>query len=212
VHCIDCVREAQAAQKASKPMRQARRASGAPVVTITLIAINVAVFVVGPIIWGKNWAWHLGLFPAYPFEEPWRWVTAGFAHAGILHIGFNMIALFQFGSIVERILGRAKFLVLYAVSLLGSSALVVAIAPHDTYHIGASGAVYGLLAAYLVIAWRAHTPVQQVLVMGGLWLALGFFIPGLSWQGHLGGAIAGGLVSFVLLPRGTARSTIKKWR
>ncbi len=184
-------------------MRRARAANGRPVVTLTLVGMNVVVFVIGPIAWGSDWIYRLGLFPATPFYEPWRWVTSGFAHAGVLHLAFNMIALLQFGWIVERLLGRARFITLYAVSLVGSSASAAALGTHDSVVVGASGAIYGLLAAYVIIAWRSHVPMQQVLILGILWLVLPFVWTGMqiSWQGHLGGAVFGALVTFLMLPR-----------
>jgi len=212
VHCIDCLREEREAAKKSKPMRKARAATGRPVVTLTLIVVNVAMFIVGPLLWGTYWYDHLGLYPAHPFDEPWRWVTMAFAHAGFLHIAFNMFALFQFGWIVERLLGRAKFILLYSVSLLGSSAFVAAFGEHNSVVLGASGAIYGLLAAYVIIAWKAHQPMQMILIIGALWLVLPIVYPGMqmSWQGHLGGAVAGSIVTFLMLPR--RKPTIARWK
>ena len=178
---------------------------GPPVVTLTIIAINVAVYIVASIAWGPDWAFRLALYHGDASTHPWRIITSAFAHFGLLHIGFNMIALFQFGRVVEMVLGRARFVILYGLSLLGGSAAVLALAPANSASAGASGAIFGVLAAYVTIGLILHLHVQDTLAMGGLWLAAGFFIPGLSWEAHLGGAAVGAVTALIVVRLAQAR-------
>jgi membrane associated rhomboid family serine protease len=132
-------------------------------------------------------------------DEWWRWVSSGFVHGGILHIGLNMLVLYTFGTQLEALLGRARFTLIYALSLLGASAFVETFGDPNTVTGGASGAIYGLVAAFVAISLSLRLPVQSLVLQAGAWLVAGFIIPGLSWQGHLGGAVAGGLVTALML-------------
>lgn len=173
--------------------------------TIALVAISVAVYFLGPQLWGPLWRYTLGLIPGLGFEEPWRWITSGFAHHDLIHLGINMLVLFQLGSFVEGVVGGRRMAAIYGVSLLGGSAAIVAFGTANSLHLGASGAVFGLFAAYAILGRRLHLAVGPTLVLPVLWLFSGFFIPGISWQGHLGGVIAGALVTLALLAK-AARS------
>lgn len=207
IHCIDCVTEARARQKPVKSAAGFVVRQKSPIVTITIIAINVVVFVLGSAVWGNLTYQHLGLYPEYPFDEPWRWVTSAFTHFGVLHVGFNMLALWQFGSRLESQVGVRRFAALYGASLLGSSALVAAIGEDGSVHMGASGAIYGVVVAALVVDRWMGRSIQHDATFIGLFFLAGFFITGLSWEAHLGGAIIGGVCAFAFLrPR---RSRIK---
>ncbi|MGW1429116.1 rhomboid family intramembrane serine protease [Streptomyces sp. NPDC002431] len=121
--------------------------------------------------------------------------TLGALPFGILHIVFNMYALWNLGRVVEQQLGRARYLALYLLSALGGSVLVHLIAPSDLT-VGASGAIFGLGAAFYVIHLRLGrdmAPVNRFMAMFLLWMVIsaGFA----SWQGHLGGLLTGGIVT-----------------
>jgi membrane associated rhomboid family serine protease len=120
-------------------------------------------------------------------------------HFGLIHILFNMLILFQLGSMLEPTLGRARFALLYAAALLGGSFGALLLDP-DAFTAGASGAVYGLMgAAFLGMRRRGVDPMQSGL--GGLLvinLLLTFVIPGISIGGHLGGLLAGGAAGAAL--------------
>jgi membrane associated rhomboid family serine protease len=135
--------------------------------------------------------------------EWWRIITAGFLHAGLLHLAFNMLALWNLSSLLEGTLGRSRFLAVYAVSLITGSLGVLLLSP-DALTVGASGAVFGLMGA-LVIAQRARGLDPWSSGIGtviGLNLLITFTIPGISIGGHLGG-LAGGLLSgWILLDLG----------
>lgn len=178
--------------------------------TYALIALNAAAYLYGTYVlgtgtWRQQWALIPDPSQYIDFvggggDEWYRWVTSGFLHFGLLHLGMNMFVLWQFGSQLESALGRVRFAVLYAISLVGGSAGVLLLASSGV-HGGASGAIFGLIAAYAVVLKRLRLPFQQVAFTAGLWLVLGFVIPGISWQGHLGGLVAGALTMLAMFRR-----------
>jgi membrane associated rhomboid family serine protease len=138
-------------------------------------------------------------FPGVSEGAYWQLVTSMFAHVEIWHIGFNMMVLWFLGPQIESVLGRARFLALYLVSGLAGSVCVYWFSGEDTATLGASGAIFGLLGALLVIAYKVRGNVQSIVS----WLAINavftFFFPGISWQGHLGGFVGGVLVTGLLV-------------
>jgi membrane associated rhomboid family serine protease len=142
----------------------------------------------------------LGLFgPAVADGEWWRIVTSGFLHFGILHLAFNMLLLWWLGQMLEPSLGRVRYVLAYAVSLLAGSLGALLLDP-DALTGGASGAVFGLMAAaVLLLRRRGVDPMQSGL--GGLLvinLLLTFLRPGISIGGHLGGLVGGALAALLL--------------
>ncbi|WP_217177011.1 rhomboid family intramembrane serine protease [Streptomyces sp. AC495_CC817] len=151
------------------------------------------------------------LFPnlsVFPFE-PWRLLTAVFAHGGFIHLALNMLALWMLGQTLEPMLGRARFLAMYLISGLGGSVAVAVIAP-GLYTVGASGAIFGLMAALLIIGRHIGANVTGILVILGINFAFGFFVGGIAWQAHLGGAIVGALIA--LLYTRTRRPEQRIWQ
>jgi membrane associated rhomboid family serine protease len=131
--------------------------------------------------------------------EVWRVLTAGFLHAGLLHLLFNMYALYILGSMLEPAVGRLRFGLIYFVSLLAGSFGALLLQEHG-FTVGASGAIFGLMGAAVVIMRnRGINPMESGL---GLWIGLNllitFTIPGISIGGHIGGLLGGALVAFVL--------------
>lgn len=134
-------------------------------------------------------------------HEWYRLVTSGFLHFGIIHLAFNMYFLYVLGPMIEPALGRVRFVLLYFASLLGGSLGVVLLDTDGGLTAGASGAVFGLLAAAAVGMWRRgvnplSTGVGTALILN---LFITFAIPGISIGGHLGGAVAGGILGAVML-------------
>ena len=130
--------------------------------------------------------------------EPWRIVTAGFLHAGIIHLGLNMLMLWILGRMLEPAIGTARFVAVYFVALLGGS-LVALIMDPDQLSVGASGAVFGLMAAAFLIARRRGMDelASQIGIL--LLLNLAFtFRPGISVGAHIGGLLAGAAAAFVI--------------
>lgn len=193
--CAECV------SAGAKAVRQPKARSGGPwgstmpVVTYTLIAINVVAFVIqmaSPRLEAEFVMWS----PAVANGEMYRLLTSAFLHSGITHILFNMFALFVVGPPLEIWLGRARFIALYLVSAIGGSVLIYLFSPLDVPTLGASGAVFGLFAATFVVGKKVNVDIRWVVIMIVINLVITFTVPSISWQGHLGGLATGGLVAF----------------
>jgi membrane associated rhomboid family serine protease len=137
--------------------------------------------------------------PLLTVIEPWRMITAGFVHSpdNFWHILLNIYSIYIFGRVIEPMLGPVRFLVLYLVSIFGGSAMVLWLSEPVVPVVGASGAFFGLMGAYLIML-RAIGDNSGLLVgLIAVNLAFGFLVPGISWQGHLGGLLAGMAVTAV---------------
>ena len=199
MRCPECSRQ-------KTKVRTAATLTSDPQLAYALIAINVIAWfaMIGsgaPINGVGGTIYQNGaLFgPLVADGEWWRIVTAGFLHAGIIHIAFNMYFLYFLGQILEPMIGKLRFGMIYAVSLVGASFAVMVYSPNSPT-VGASGAVFGLMgAAILAMRARGIDPMQSGL---GLTLVLNlgitFLIPGISIGGHIGGLVAGGIVGYLL--------------
>lgn len=133
----------------------------------------------------------------------YRMISSGFVHFGIVHVGLNMFLLYMLGRMVEPMVGRTRFLLVYLASLLGGSALAV-ILQGDALAGGASGAIFGLIGLTAVAYYRnginpLSTSIGSLLVLN---LVFTFMVPGISIGGHLGGLVAGATCGwFVGAPR-----------
>jgi membrane associated rhomboid family serine protease len=196
--CVDCVQAAAQNAPTAVTVSGGVRRVGAPVLTYALIAVNVAVFVlqaVTPGLQGKLALWA----PAVAGGELYRLGTSAFIHYGLLHLLFNMGALYVVGPPLERHLGRLRFAALYALSALGGSVVVYLFSPLNSATGGASGAVFGLFGATFVLAKRLNLDVRGVVMLIAINMAITFTIPGISWQGHVGGLVTGGLIAAAYL-------------
>ena len=176
-------------------------------VTYTLIALNVLIYLVGASQGGGlsepggsinqpgSLYRHMVLFGPYVPHNGWyRLVTAMFLHENLLHIGFNMYALYVIGRVVEQYLGTTRYIGLYFVSGLAGSAGALLQTPLQPV-LGASGAIFGILGAMMVLEWQATGRLAgQAAALVAINLGLSFVIPGISWGGHVGGLIGGVLV------------------
>lgn len=201
VQCPECVREAnKAIPKVRRPLRFGR--GSATPVTYVIMAINAVVFAVNFLTTGLfsgGLMYQLFVyFPAITEFEPWRMMTSVFLHAQFLHILFNLYTLWIFGRMLEQSLGKARFLALYLISGFAGSVAVLLLAPNSGV-LGASGAVFGLFGAFAVVQRRLGGNSVQILVVVGLNLAIGFIIPAISWQAHVGGLLVGAAIAGVLL-------------
>jgi len=133
--------------------------------------------------------------PAIAGGQWWRLITAGFLHFGPLHIGFNMLALWVIGKDFERVLGRARFLAVYLVGLLGGSASAFVFGVPGAQVAGASGAVFGLMGGLAVLLRRLRLPPGPAVSMIVINLVISFVVPGISVLGHLGGLVVGALAT-----------------
>ena len=208
-HCVECAKAARPDVRTRARYWSARQPT---LVTYTLIAINVAVFVYVAIatpdtLTGRaaltedNPQVDLGLAAFFLENGEWyRLITSGFLHFGIIHLAFNMLLLFQLGQLLEPAIGRVRFVLLYFGALLAGSAGALLLQP-DSLHGGASGAVFGLMgAAFVAMLNRGLNPFTTGL---GTTLLLNLFItftiPGISIGGHLGGVVGGAIAGWVVL-------------
>ncbi|VBA31926.1 Rhomboid protease GluP [Mycobacterium attenuatum] len=178
-----------------------------PVLTYALIAINVMAFIL-QMSSGKLEK-QLALWsPAVADGQLYRLVTSAFLHYGAAHLLLNMWALYIVGPPLEIWLGRLRFGALYALSGLGGSVLVYLLAPLNVATAGASGAIFGLFGATFVVSKRLALDVRWVGAVIAINLVFTFVVPAvssqlISWQGHVGGLVTGGLVgaAYVYPPR-----------
>jgi membrane associated rhomboid family serine protease len=172
-----------------------------PPVTAALLAINIGLYVIAVYLWHPLFASLEQYNAAVYAGEWWRLVTGAFLHLNLIHIGFNMYALYLFGPQIERQTGSLAFAALYGASLLWGSVAYLILVPAGAA-VGASGAIFGLFGAWIVASYKIrHTPHgrrlwQQLIALLVLNLALGFWLRGIAWQAHLGGLAAGMLVVF----------------
>lgn len=186
--------------------------NGDPVITVTIMAICVAVWIVETllkIVWpaGCNAFVGSGAFmPALATHRPWTFITSMFLHqpASLWHILFNMLTLWCVGPVLERMMGHLPYLALYVLSGLGGSAgmMVWALFSQDgwlTSAYGASGALFGLFAAILVVYQRIGIDIRSMLI----WMLINFLMPiitpNIAWQAHVGGFIIGGVFAWLLV-------------
>lgn len=174
--------------------------SQTPVVTYTIIAICVIVWLAELVFPG--FVDQIILVPALGATQPWRFVTSAFAHAPeIAHILFNMYALWALGRALETFLGRARYIAAYALSALAGGVVYVAMASPGSDGavlpswgqgvLGASGAIFGLFGVLLVVQRKLGLSNRSLWVVLALNFGLAFFFPGIAWQAHVGGFLAG---------------------
>lgn len=127
-------------------------------------------------------------------------ITSMFVHStsSVFHILFNGYSLYILGTLVERLVGRGRFSALFLLSGVGGSVAVLWLSP-STAVIGASGAIFGLFGALFVIQRSFGGANTQLLIVLGLNLVLGFVVPGISWQAHIGGLLVGALVAWIFV-------------
>ena len=195
--CPECVKGAPAVKRYS----DIRRGSSQTVlVTSALIAINAAVFVASTSDRGVLVDFALNGFAVAELGDWYRLITAGFLHFNLIHVGFNMLILYQLGQLLEPAFGRLRFALLYLTALLGGSVGALLLSP-DALTAGASGAVFGLMGAAAVALRHRGINVMQTSI-GGLLvmnLIMTFAIRGISIGGHLGGLVGGAIAGLVLL-------------
>ncbi len=211
--CPDCMRDAavgfqcpECIAEGNKSVRQPRTVVGGAIsmragaVSMGLLGINVVVYLLQMATDGNvNSVFQLGAMQGFAVAdgEYWRLLTAAFLHAGILHIAFNMYALYLFGPFVERALGTTRFVIAYVTMAVASSVFVYWLTEPQVATIGASGAIFGLFGLALVLLIRLRQDVRGLLVL----LAINAFISlqgNISWQGHLGGFVTGTLLGVAL--------------
>jgi membrane associated rhomboid family serine protease len=167
------------------------------VVTYTLIAACVVIYLVQQA--DPGFTARFALIPAAVKDGEYaRLITAAFLHASVLHLATNMISLLIIGTPLERVLRPARYLTLYLLSALGGSLLSVALSPEFSIGVGASGAIFGLFGALVVLRKQIGADTGGLAVLIGLNLVISFAVPNISWQAHIGGLVTGVLVALVM--------------
>jgi membrane associated rhomboid family serine protease len=199
IKCPECAGQPTGMKRATTRARSSAGLGTGALVTRGLIGISVLVFLLqisqaGDINGRAGDIWVRGsLVGGFVADgEWWRLITSAFIHASPIHLLFNMLMLWWFGSALEGLVGRVRYLGIVLVSILGGAAGALLATQANELTVGASGAVFGILGAGVVLERR------QIMVFGGgalgvvvLNLMLTFLIPGISIGGHLGGLAAG---------------------
>ena len=204
--CPECVKEG------NKTLRQARTPFGGQVtadpgwVSKGLIGVTVVMYVLQQAVPGFTDRFaevglalgDQGRLVGVADGEVYRLLTAAFLHGSVLHIGLNMYALYIFGPQVEALVGRVRFASIYLVAALGGNALSYAFSAPNRPSLGASGAVFGVLGAYLVLNRRLGRETASVLGLLAINVVFAFVVKNIDWRAHLGGLIAGALCAAAL--------------
>ncbi|AUY50738.1 rhomboid family intramembrane serine protease [Streptomyces sp. CB01881] len=210
-HCPECV------QGANREVRQAttrfggQLAADGALVTKALIGVNLVVFVLAAYVLRPWLSEDLSLFSVgpqitgFPYgvaagpDQWYRLLTATFLHVELWHIATNMVMLWVIGPALEAALGRIRFLAVYLVSGLAGSAFAFLLAGGFMNSLGASGAIFGLLGATVVMYKRTRMPLGPVVALLVFNLIVTFSVTGIDWRAHLGGLIAGTLTAIGLM-------------
>ena len=235
--CVECIKQGSKETRSGRTAYGGLRPTDASTTSIALIAVNVGVWIAILVTGGfdgtlfdwlalrpnglclvgsqaydpSSLSCDLGgrLLPGVADGAYWQVVTSMFTHVAVWHIAFNMMALWVLGPQLELAVGRVRFLALYFLSGLSGSALVLWAGPQYGGTHGASGAIFGLMGALLVLAFKVGGDVRGVLTWVGInALITVFFVNNISWQGHLGGFVGGLACAAVIVyaPRGPQRT------
>lgn len=205
--CVDCVNEG--AQSIRQPVTVGGgRVGQRPLVVPVLIVLNVAAFVVTAMQAGSiarndasplYRAWSMVPDVVASDGEWWRLLTNGFLHFGPIHLLLNMLALYILGRELEPVLGGARFLSVYLVSLLGGSVAALLFQDPNDQLAGASGAVFGLMGGLVVVVRRLRMPLGPLGTLIAMNLVISFVVPFISWSAHLGGLAVGAAATAALV-------------
>jgi membrane associated rhomboid family serine protease len=213
--CPTCVAEGNRGVRRPRTTFGGRVSEDPGYVSKSLIAVCVVMYVLQRSLPGRftTELWLIGGrpevgIPGVASGELWRLLTAAFLHGGVLHLLLNMYAVYLFGPQLESAFGRARFLVLYLVSALGGSAASYTFSSPLTPSLGASGAVFGLLGASLVVSRKLGRDASFLYVLLAVNLAFGFVAANIDWKAHLGGLAAGALTASALVYAPRARRTL----
>jgi membrane associated rhomboid family serine protease len=238
--CPECVKEGAKTTRSGRTAYGGLRPSNAGITSMVIIGINAAVWVAILVTGGNasrlidylalrpNGLCRVGrggfevsqqvceqnggtFLPGVADGAYWQLFTSAFTHVELLHIGFNMLALWVLGPQLELAIGRVRFLALFLLSALAGSTCVYWLAPEYQPTLGASGAIFGLMGALLVLAYKVHGNVQGILVWIAINAVFTFTVPHISWQGHLGGFIGGVLIAAMLAYAPRERRVPVQW-
>ena len=224
IQCVDCVHEAARTSPTASTVFGGRATDGRPVVTLTIIGICAVVYVlqrVRPAVTAD-----FAFMPALGWTEPWRFLSAAFLHSPstYFHVLLNMFALWSLGQYLEPMLGRARFAAIYLISGIGGQVAVTLLAGSPTVVgirtgldeawltpvVGASGAIFGLFGALLILNRHLGRSSAGMYATIGINAVIGFVVPGIAWQAHLGGLLTGAAVAAVIAA--TSSRERRRWQ
>ncbi|MEU3603981.1 rhomboid family intramembrane serine protease [Streptomyces sp. NPDC035033] len=224
--CPDCVRGGSGTGHAAGANRPRTLAGGRVrsddrLVTKVLIGINLLVYVLVLVggdrivaeleLVGRAFEPLLGENIGVAFGEWYRLLTATVLHQEPWHILLNLLGLWMIGGVVEPELGRSRYALLCLLSGLSGSVLAYVVAAPNQPSLGASGIVFGLIGAWAVLDRRLRHDMGPVALFVALSLVMTFTRPGISWEGHIGGLLAGALVTFVFVYAPRARRNLVQY-
>ncbi|WP_458112595.1 rhomboid family intramembrane serine protease [Arthrobacter sp. R1-13] len=223
--CVDCVNETARTTPGVRTVYGGAVATGRPLVTFAIIAVCALVYVLQWVVPGqfviRQFAYNnFFISPEYGQFQPWRMLTAAFLHSPgfILHIVLNMYMLWMFGQALEPLLGRARFLAIYLLSAVGGSVGYLLLNPILVPGqqglvpvVGASGAIFGLFGAMLVVQRHRGGDTRQLWVLIAINGVIGFIVPGIAWEAHLGGLVTGAACAAAVAyaPKGKRRGLLQ---
>jgi membrane associated rhomboid family serine protease len=217
--CPDCVAEGRAGIRQARGPYGGQLVQRTGLVTVVLAVLNIAAFLITAVTstTGFNRNTNSVLFDKLDLEplliakdgEYWRLLGAAFLHIGLIHLLVNMVALGFVGPALERVFGHWRFTALYLLSALGGSVAVYVFDQPSARVAGASGAIYGLFAATVIVLRKLGLDPRAMIVTIVFNFALSLSVPGISLLGHLGGFVVGLLAALGLVyaPRGPARTS-----
>jgi membrane associated rhomboid family serine protease len=205
--CVECIRSGNVGVRRATGRFGGRVAANAQV-TWTLMGLNIVLYIIELAHSQLGYDWGMvgvgRIFQGGPLVgvgvgQWYRLITSAFlpppgSGLGFLDIAFNLWALFVVGPAIEQVLGKVRYLAVYLISAVGGSVLLYLLVPFELA-LGASGAIFGLFGAWFVLARRMRVDSRQVVFLIAVNLGLSFVIPQIAWQAHVGGLIAGGLLT-----------------
>ncbi len=222
--CPECVRAGAASVRAPRTTAGAAISTRPGVVTMTLIGLNLLVFLAQLVTGDRDGSVYREgamlsvtagtqdgqILTGVADGAYWRLLTAAFLHDGVAHIALNMLALYWFGPFVERALGTWRFLTVYLATAIVASVFVYVLTPANTLTVGASGAIFGLFAIAFILLLRSGQDVTSLLVLLAINAVLSLRA-GVSWQGHLGGFVAGLIYAAAVAYAPRERRQMAQW-
>lgn len=201
--CPECVREGNKDRRQWRTTFGGRANDDPGLVSKAIIAASVVMYVgqmlAGPALERSLWLVGVGFdvtgVQGVAAGEWYRLLTAAFLHGGLLHLALNMYALYLFGPRLEAVFGRLRFIALYLLAALSGSAASYAFSEPARPSVGASGAIFGIFAAYIVVSRRLGQNASQLYVLLALNVVFGFVVANIDWRAHFGGFVGGAVVA-----------------
>ncbi len=219
--CPDDVRAGQQGVRQARTTFGGRLGADSSRVTMVLVVLNVAVYLLQLVRPGVDLAVQYGNLAladdgsgqliGVADGQPYRLLTAAFLHAGLFHLFSNMFVLIMIGPQLEAALGRVRYLTLYVLAALGGSTLSFIVSNPAQIGVGASGAIFGLFGAFYVVVRKLGGQTRPVLVLLGINLIITFSVPIIDWRAHIGGLVTGAVVAsaFAYSPSGPRRGLVQ---